>query len=248
MFLNDSLYNYAYNSDFATLDKEHYRTRNSSKYELSVDPSEKIDGYNSLKIKALEAGADQKDLVIDTQLQNWSSEGYMGDNKSFVVSFFAKADVASAKIYWRWGGETTYQSISLTTDWEYYSIIMDKKPGYNYCLHPYIDSACTVWVNQFQVGDVKPFKSDSGKKSLVPLSVKSGEKNGELFLLRHFQTILSMVGIQKKIGGTKSDEYNSGKRRPASLRTLEKNLAVTKFLYIIIIVKNYFFYGYRWVN
>lgn len=39
MFLNDSQYNYAYNSDFATLDKEHYRTRNSSKYELSVDPS-----------------------------------------------------------------------------------------------------------------------------------------------------------------------------------------------------------------
>lgn len=179
MFLNDSLYNYAYNSDFATLDKEHYRTRNSSKYELSVDPSEKIDGYNSLKIKALEAGADQKDLVIDTQLQNWSSEGYMGDNKSFVVSFFAKADVASAKIYWRWGGETTYQSISLTTDWEYYSIIMDKKPGYNYCLHPYIDSACTVWVNQFQVGDVKPFKSDSGK-IVGTIKRKGGEKWGTL--------------------------------------------------------------------
>ena len=228
MFLNDSLYNYAYNSDFATLDKEHYRTRNSSKYELSVDPSEKIDGYNSLKIKALEAGADQKDLVIDTQLQNWSSEGYMGDNKSFVVSFFAKADVASAKIYWRWGGETTYQSISLTTDWEYYSIIMDKKPGYNYCLHPYIDSACTVWVNQFQVGDVKPFKSDSGK-IVGTIKRKGGEKWGTL-----------PTPTLSKIGGTKVTNTTAAN---ASLRVYahwKKSGGYKVSLYNNYSEKNYF--------
>ena len=136
MFLNDSQYNYAYNSDFATLDKEHYRTRNSSKYELSVDPSEKIDGYNSLKIKALEAGADQKDLINGTQLQNSNQYGNAGEDGIFIVSFFAKSDVPGAKMYWRWGEESDYDSVQLSTDWEHYSVVLYKKPEYNSNLHP----------------------------------------------------------------------------------------------------------------
>lgn len=179
MFLNDSLYNYAYNSDFATLDKEHYRGRNSSEYELSVDSSEQLDGYNSLKIKALVAGADQKDMIIDTQLQNSTAFGNTGDDRSVIISFFAKADVAGAKMYWRWGGDPDYGSIQLSTDWEYYSIVLDKKPDYNFCLHPYIDRKCSVWLNQFQVGGLRPFKSDSGKK-VSTIRLRSGEKWGTL--------------------------------------------------------------------
>ena len=180
MFLNDSLYNYAYNSDFATLDKEHYRTRNSSKYELSVDPSEKIDGYNSLKIKALEAGADQKDLIIGTQLQNSNQYGNAGEDGIFIVSFFAKSDVPGAKMYWRWGEESDYDSVQLSTDWEHYSVVLYKKPEYNSNLHPYIDKACTVWINQFQVaGDVFFFKPDSGKK-VSTIQRKYGQKYGSL--------------------------------------------------------------------
>ena len=179
MFLNDSQYNYAYNSDFATLDKTHYRGRNSSEYEFSVDPSEKIDGYNSLKIKALVAGADQKDMIIDTQLQNSTAFGNTGDDKSFIISFFAKADVDGAKMYWRWGGDPTYKSISLSTEWEYYSIVTDKKRDYNFCLHPYIDRECSVWLNQFQVGGLRPFKSDSGKV-VATIRLRSGEKWGTL--------------------------------------------------------------------
>ena len=180
MFLNDSQYNYAYNSDFATLDKEHYRTRNSSKYELSVDPSEKIDGYNSLKIKALEAGADQKDLIIGTQLQNSNQYGNAGEDGIFIVSFFAKSDVPGAKMYWRWGEESDYDSVQLSTDWEHYSVVLYKKPEYNSNLHPYIDKACTVWINQFQVaGDVFFFKPDSGKK-VSTIQRKYGQKYGSL--------------------------------------------------------------------
>ena len=180
MFLNDSLYNYAYNSDFATLDKEHYRTRNSSKYELSVDPSEKIDGYNSLKIKALEAGADQKDMIIDTQLQNSTTYGNTGNEGKFIVSFFAKADAAGSKMYWRWGGDPTYKSISLSTEWEYYSVVMDKSPEYNFCLHPYIDRTCTVWLNQFQVSDdIREFKPDNGKV-VSTIKANVGQKYGSL--------------------------------------------------------------------
>ena len=97
-----------------------------------------------------------------------------------LVSFFAKSDVPGAKMYWRWGEESDYDSVQLSTDWEHYSVVLYKKPEYNSNLHPYIDKACTVWINQFQVaGDVFFFKPDSGKK-VSTIQRKYGQKYGSL--------------------------------------------------------------------
>ncbi len=155
---NHSGKNYLLNTDFSgTLDSAFYSSRNTSVATLSIDASETHNGYSSLKIVNAAAGSSksQKDLAIQTLTQGGVSTNSAGDNKDMVLSFWAKSSVAGTKMYFRWGKESTsaYRSITLSTDWQKYSVPMSKTRAFNNWIHPYVDSKGTVWLAEMQLED-----------------------------------------------------------------------------------------------
>lgn len=157
-YLNYSNKNYLYDSDFNELEKDYYFSSDPAYHTLSIDESEKHDGFNSLKIENHQAGAADKSVIIRTLTMGASNHGdYVGDDRPMTLSFYAKADSKDTNLYFRWGYESTAdaRSITLTPEWQKYTIRMDKKVAYDYYMHLYADKAGTVWLSELQLEDGK---------------------------------------------------------------------------------------------
>ena len=155
-YLNYSGRNYLYDSDFTSLDSSNWFTRDASMVTLSTDSENTHDGYNSLKITSYGAGSSGKDLGIRTMTQGSAvHEGYVGDSKDMVLSFWARSSEPGMEINFRWGYESLndYRSVVIATDWRHYAVAMDKTTTYNNYIHPYISSAGTIWIAEVQLED-----------------------------------------------------------------------------------------------
>ncbi len=147
----------------SNLDKDYgtYFTDRSTDdiYTLSVDDTEKLNNQNSLKIESSAAGTSGQDMVFctSTNIGRFSgSDGmldYAGDNKNMTMSFWAKASTNGTKMYFRWGYQSEYRSVTLTTDWRFYTVQMNKNINCGRNMHPYIDTPGTVWLNDITLVD-----------------------------------------------------------------------------------------------
>ena len=150
---NDSQNNYLHGTDFANGVPYGWASRDTSVSTIAVDSSVKHNGYASLKIVNKSAGASGKDLQILTQTNDRVGAGWVGDSKTMTLSFWAKASVSGTKMYFRWGFETSYRSVTLSTSWQKYTVRMDKTTNLGYFIHPYVDRAGTVWITEVQLED-----------------------------------------------------------------------------------------------
>lgn len=153
--LNYSGKNYVLDSDFQTLNTTYWKSNDTSVSTISIDTSNKHNGYNSLKIANSAAGASGKDIVIKTLTNGRILKNYLGDNKEMILSFWARSSKSGTKMYFRWGLESTsnYRNISLTTEWKKYTVRMDKTPEFTDSMQPYINQAGTVWIAEVQLED-----------------------------------------------------------------------------------------------
>lgn len=147
--------NYLMGTDFtSSLSEIGWASRDTSVSTISIDSSETYEGYNSVRIVNTSAGSSGKDMEVKTLTQgNQEKNGYVGDNKSMILSFVAKSTKAGTKMYFRWGYEKEYRSVMLGTDWQRYTVRMDKSPDVNHYIHPYVDRASTVWLSEVQLED-----------------------------------------------------------------------------------------------
>ncbi len=128
-------------------------------YTISVDETEKLNNQNSLKIESSAVGTYLQDMVFCTSTNSGRFEGsngafdYAGDNKNMTMSFWAKASTNGTKMYFRWGYQSEYRSVTLTTDWQFYTIPMNKNVNCGRNMHPYIDTPGTVWLNDITLVD-----------------------------------------------------------------------------------------------
>jgi len=154
LYNNYSGKNYFYDSDFnSSLSEFCWTTRDSSVATLEIDRSQTYGGYNSLKVTNASAGSSGKDLIFRTKTQGNTGEGFVGDNRSMILSFWAKSSQSGTKMYIRWGYESEYRNVTLSTSWQKYTVSMDKTADFNDCMHPYFDRAGTVWLCQLQLED-----------------------------------------------------------------------------------------------
>lgn len=155
-YLNYSGKNYLSDTDFTgELEPYHWFSRDTSVATLSIDTETRHDGYNSLRIDNVSAGMKEgkKDLVFRSDTHRRTEDGYVGDSKNMILSFWAKSSNNGAKMYFRWGYEEVYRSVTLTTEWAKYSVRMDKTTAVNDCIQPYVDRAGTVWLAEIQLED-----------------------------------------------------------------------------------------------
>ena len=120
--------------------KDHYSSRATDYVDVSFRPYE-----NSIIINSLKAGSSGKDMKFYTLLNgSYNSDFYELNDATMVLKFRAKSSVSGAKIYLRWGYETTFKSVELTTEWKDYSVELPRTKVSGNNIHPYIDKVCTV--------------------------------------------------------------------------------------------------------
>ena len=168
-YTNYSGVNYLRNSDFlseADLIDGRWGSRDTSVSTISVDSVETHNSYHSLKIVNTSVGSSGKDLSVFTSTQgNRENDGCIGDNKSMTLSFWAKSSAEGTKMYFRWGYENTYHSVTLSEQWKKYTVTMNKTVSYGSYIHPYVDRAGTVWLSEIQLEDgtnATAFKPENG--------------------------------------------------------------------------------------
>ena len=128
-------------------------SRDTNIYTLSVDNSQRLNNQNSIKIVATSAGSSGHDMVISTSTNRGLSAGLTGDNRKMTLTFWAKSSVSGAKMYLRWGYNSTYKNVTLTNEWKKYSIDMTKNIYSGGSIHPYMDKAGTFWINSLTLCD-----------------------------------------------------------------------------------------------
>ena len=166
-YQNYSGKNYLQGTDFTSLNSDLYDTRNASIATISIDSSTRHNGYNSLMIVNKSAGnSDGNDIYLKTTTQdNRPNAEFVGDNKNMIISFWAKGTNNGTNLFFRWGFEGTTRSITMTTDWKYYTVLMNKTTDYNSYIHVYAKAAGTVWLSEVQVEDgsyASDFKPEKG--------------------------------------------------------------------------------------
>ncbi len=181
---NHSGKNYLRNTDFKTLDTAFYQSRDTAVYTLSVDSGRTAD-YGSLKIVGAAAGAPNSDMLWRAAINgNVANDGFVtGENKIMTLSFWAKSSVAGAKFYTRFGYQSTTDmaSVTLTTDWTFYTITLIKDETCGHDFHPYFDKAGTFWISELQLEDgnvATEFVPEAGSYEMI--SVTAGQTYSNL--------------------------------------------------------------------
>ena len=139
------------------INTSNFKSRDTAVHNIYVDTStRRVPEYATMKITVASAGASGKDMAWASNTQgNYHDNAFMGDNKAMTLSFWAKGTVEGAKLYVRWGYQptTAYKSVTLTKNWKFYTIRMDKTIGFGNNMHPYIDTAGTYWISELQLED-----------------------------------------------------------------------------------------------
>lgn len=179
---NYSGYNYILGSDLK-IGYDRYIYPRDAVYSVEVDGGERLNNADSLKITGSRAGSMGSDLAIITSTNRgygngYSQAGLVGDDKTFTLHFYAKANVDGAKMYFRWGFTTNFVSVSLSKEWKTYSLELPKNRFCGYALHPYFDKPGTFYLNSLSLGDVSWTSNvvpESGGVSVSTVKVERGE-------------------------------------------------------------------------
>ena len=185
---NYSGYNYMLGSDLKSNYSSYIFSRDSATYSVSVDNAERLNNAGSLKIVGSKAGASGSDLAFKTSTNYGYADGYstaapVGDNKDYQLHFYAKANVDGAKMYFRWGFSSNIISVSLTKNWQMYSVKLPKTPYYGSTIHPYFDKKGTYYINSLALGDLSLTSNvipESGFKAASDRTVTRGSAPGNL--------------------------------------------------------------------
>ena len=188
----------------------HYASRDTSYVTVIINPTEDSLTINQIKAGSASAGDMRWIASINGSYAFDNSE--LNDS-TVSLHFKAKSSVAGAKMYFRWGWDTSnIYSVTLSTAWTDYELDLPRNQISGNNLHPFIDKACTVEMKEIAlyengetgyIGDTDSFsvvRNDGdiydAQSCLTPLPTKT--KEGYTF----------EGWYTKRIGGTKVAEGN----------------------------------------
>ena len=152
-YLNNSGKNYLVGTDFQTLDSATCYSGDTDVATVSLDPANRHDGYNSIKIVSTKAGEIGKEINFITLTNHSALRKHLGDNRSMVLSFWAKSAAQGTQLNIRWGFQGEYRTVTLNKDWTYYTVDMTKIRDYGQTISACLNSAGTIWLAELQLED-----------------------------------------------------------------------------------------------
>lgn len=140
--------------------KDCYISRNTDYITTSINGPR-----NMLIITAKKAGSSGNDMIFKTTINgSYNYDLYNSNTNTMYLGFTAKSSVQGAKIYFRWGYDSTssYKSVTLSTTETNYLIQLPRTVDSGSNIHPYVDRACTIQMSNIQL--------KTGSSSVVDLS------------------------------------------------------------------------------
>ena len=184
LFNNYSGKNYMPAVEASDFRSDCFYSRDTAVATVTADSAEKHTAdCDTLKIVNTSAGSSGKDLVFTTHTSGRASAGDYAFDQTLTLSFWAKASSPGAAIYFRWGyeSEDAYRSVTLSRDWAYYTVRMDRTTAVNSNIHPYVDRAGTVWLSEIQLEEgsyATSFAAENGGTLSVLTASSSGKYTG----------------------------------------------------------------------
>ena len=181
----------------------HYSSRATDYVKVTLKPD-----TDSLYIQALKVGSSEKDMKwLATINGSYSRDFAVKNDSTMVLSFRAKSSVSGAKMYFRWGYDKEYQSVTLTTSWADYSVELKRTADSGNNIHPYIDKVCNVEITDISlyekgttgyIGDTDAYSfqtvvANVNDDYITPAPLPKNNRNGYTFL----------GWFTKRVGGTR---------------------------------------------
>ena len=166
-----------YNYSGSSTPKECYITRNSEYITTSINASQ-----NKLIINSKKAGSSGKDLSFKTTVNgSYNYDMYDANTQTMYLGFTAKSSVQGAKMYFRWGYDSDYKSITLNTTETNYLIELPRTKNSNNYIHPYIDRACTIEMRNIQLKDSRNGSVDLSTGDTFTAQTKAYDVNDQWY-------------------------------------------------------------------
>ena len=136
-----------YNHSGGSNPKECYISRKTDYVTTSVNATQ-----NKLIITAKKAGSSGNDMTFKTTVNgSYNFELYDSNTNTMYLCFTAKSSVPGAKMYFRWGYDSAYKSVTLNTTSTNYIVSLPRTLNSGDCIHPYVDRACTIEMTNIQL-------------------------------------------------------------------------------------------------
>lgn len=129
--------------------KSCYISRNTDYVTTSINAPQ-----NKLIINVKKAGSPGKDMTFSTTVNgSYNYDMYDSNTNKMYLGFTAKSSVQGAKIYFRWGYDSTSscKSVTLSTTAANYLIELPRTLDSGSNIHPYVDRACTIEMTNIQL-------------------------------------------------------------------------------------------------
>ncbi|MDE5965060.1 MAG: InlB B-repeat-containing protein [Eubacterium sp.] len=136
-----------YNHSGGSNPKDCYISRKTDYVTTSVNATQ-----NKLIITAKKAGSSGNDMTFKTTVNgSYNFDLYDSNTNTMYLCFTAKSSVPGAKMYFRWGYDSAYKSVTLNTTSTNYIISLPRTLNSGDCIHPYVDRACTIEMTNIQL-------------------------------------------------------------------------------------------------
>ncbi|MDE6863713.1 MAG: InlB B-repeat-containing protein, partial [Eubacterium sp.] len=136
-----------YNHSGGSNPKDCYISRKTDYVTTSVNATQ-----NKLIITAKKAGSSGNDMTFKTTVNgSYNFELYDSNTNTMYLCFTAKSSVPGAKMYFRWGYDSAYKSVTLNTTSTNYIVSLPRTLNSGDCIHPYVDRACTIEMTNIQL-------------------------------------------------------------------------------------------------
>ena len=166
-----------YNFSGSSTPQECYTTRNSEYVTTSINASQ-----NKLIIYSKKAGSSGNDIRFKTTLNSsYNYEMYDANTNTVYLGFTAKSSVQGTKMYFRWGYDSEYKSVTLNTTATNYLIELPRTKNSDEYIYPYIDRACTIEMSNIQLKDKSSGSIDFSNGDSFNGQVKYYDVNNQFY-------------------------------------------------------------------
>ena len=151
-----------YSNSGGSTPKNCYYSRNTDTVTVNINSSQNMLTINSKKI-----GSSGNDITFASTINgSYNYDMYNKDTSTYWLIFRAKASVNGAKMYFRWGYDpvsgNNVKSITLSDTYQVYKIELPRTINSGSNVHSWIDSVCTVQMDNIRLVDAGVTESCQG--------------------------------------------------------------------------------------
>ncbi len=188
-----------------------YTSRDTSYLTVSTNKVSRM-----MTVKALKAGTSSKSMTWETTCnRSYNYDFGAADTSEKYLIFRARSNVNGTKMNFRWGFDSSdpIASVTLSNSWQVFCIRMPRTLNSGGNIHPWIDRACTIELDNISLvdntSDYNIHIDDSKTEKVLSVNSNNGKIGDNIPMPKTTKTGYHFVGwYTRRVGGTKVNKYS----------------------------------------